>query len=52
MDMFDGHLVLSLSKKGFSMLCSINLPVLGDCKVFIYLLSYIFSYKHKNKMLH
>ncbi|KAB2614264.1 prolyl endopeptidase-like [Pyrus ussuriensis x Pyrus communis] len=32
MDMFDGHLVLSLSKKGFSMLCSINLPVLGDCK--------------------
>ncbi|KAM1102541.1 hypothetical protein ACFX14_011401 [Malus domestica] len=32
MDMFDGHLVLSLSKKGFSVLCSINLPVLVDWK--------------------
>lgn len=27
MDIFNGHLVLSLTKKGFPMLCSINLPI-------------------------
>ncbi|CAL8994756.1 unnamed protein product [Prunus brigantina] len=32
MDMFDGHLVLSLSKKGSSMFCSIDLPIDVDCK--------------------
>lgn len=35
MDMFDGHLVLSLSKKGSSMFCSIDLPIDVDCKVMI-----------------
>lgn len=33
MDVFNGHLVLSISKKGLPMLCSINLPIDPDCKV-------------------
>ncbi|XP_020537515.1 dipeptidyl aminopeptidase BI isoform X2 [Jatropha curcas] len=32
MDIFSGHLVLFLQKKGFPMLCSINLPVKIDCE--------------------
>ncbi|XVE91683.1 hypothetical protein REPUB_Repub01dG0031500 [Reevesia pubescens] len=32
MDIFDGHLVLFLNKKGFPMICSIALPINVDCK--------------------
>ncbi|KAK8659346.1 hypothetical protein V6N13_029550 [Hibiscus sabdariffa] len=32
MDIFNGHLVLSLSKNGFPMMCSIDLPINVDCK--------------------
>ncbi|XP_044491388.1 protease 2 isoform X2 [Mangifera indica] len=32
MDIFNGHLVLSLNKKGVPMLCSISLPMNFDCK--------------------
>ncbi|OMO72167.1 hypothetical protein COLO4_27799 [Corchorus olitorius] len=32
MDIFNGHLVLSLNKKGFPMLCSVDLPINVDCK--------------------
>lgn len=33
MDIFDGHLVLSLNKNGFPMLCSIDLPIKLGSKV-------------------
>ncbi|KAK6251985.1 hypothetical protein QUC31_013705 [Theobroma cacao] len=32
MDIFNGHLVLFLNKKGFPMLCSVDLPINVDCK--------------------
>ncbi|KAI4357962.1 hypothetical protein L6164_001874 [Bauhinia variegata] len=32
MDIFNGHLVLSLNKKGLPLLCSLNLPVQFDCQ--------------------
>ncbi|XP_057996268.1 uncharacterized protein LOC110643906 [Hevea brasiliensis] len=32
MDIFSGHLVLFLQKKGFPLLCSINLPFKVDCE--------------------
>nr|XP_011462973.1 PREDICTED: prolyl endopeptidase-like isoform X1 [Fragaria vesca subsp. vesca] len=32
MDMFNGHLVLSLNKKDYSIFCSIDLPMAVDCK--------------------
>lgn len=38
MDIFNGHLVLFVSKKGVPMLCSINLSINFECKVFKYIL--------------
>ncbi|KAE8724592.1 putative phosphatidylinositol 4-kinase type 2-beta [Hibiscus syriacus] len=32
MDIFNGHLVLSVNKNGFPMICSIDLPINVDCK--------------------
>ncbi|XP_021293451.1 uncharacterized protein LOC110423548 [Herrania umbratica] len=32
MDIFNGHLVLFLNKKGFPMLCSVDLPINVDCQ--------------------
>ncbi|XP_062163021.1 uncharacterized protein LOC133869938 [Alnus glutinosa] len=32
MDIFNGHLVLSVNKKGFPMFCSIDLPINVNCK--------------------
>ncbi|KAF7827932.1 prolyl oligopeptidase family protein [Senna tora] len=32
MDIFNGHLVLLLSKRGLPALCSLNLPIQNDCK--------------------
>lgn len=40
MDMSDEHLVLFLDKKGFPMLCSIDLPVNVDSKVLKFLISH------------
>lgn len=33
MDVFNGHLVLTMTKEGLPMLCSINLPIHPYCKV-------------------
>ncbi|KAI9105104.1 hypothetical protein K1719_022820 [Acacia pycnantha] len=38
MDIFNGHLVLLFNKKGLPVLCSLNLPVENDCKVYEILL--------------
>ena len=45
MDIFNGHLVLSVNKKGFPMLCSINLPINFNYKVLVFLLHYIMIYQ-------
>lgn len=33
MDIFNGHLVLLLNKKGLPVLCSLDLPIQNDSKV-------------------
>ncbi|MED6176940.1 hypothetical protein PIB30_093081 [Stylosanthes scabra] len=38
MDIFNGHLVLSLNKRGLPLLCSLNLPMQNDLKVYELLL--------------
>jgi hypothetical protein len=45
MDIFNGHLVLFVNKKGFPMFCSIDLPINVNCKVFISLLYCITLYQ-------
>lgn len=40
MDIFNGHLVLFLNKKGLPLLCSLNFPIQIDFKVY-YLISII-----------
>ena len=52
MDIYNQHLVLSVNKNGFPMLCSVNLPINFNHKVLLFLLHYsvllIFSLvKHK-----
>ncbi|XP_016202941.1 uncharacterized protein LOC107643729 isoform X2 [Arachis ipaensis] len=37
MDIFSGHLVLSLNKRGFPLLCSLNLPMQSDLKYQVYI---------------
>jgi len=39
MDIYNGHLVLSVNKKGFPMLCSVNLPINFNYKVLLFVVN-------------